>query len=1241
MIQRFRIGNNLSVVWLLYEDDGNIHNLEGKEIELYMACGGYKYPVADYTVTENAVAWTFPAAMQTKTGYYKLVLLERDAVRGVYSFDVAEAFCLEPKDALTNIETIVDEDATVQVRSVLTYAHITNIASIDTVQVEGGYDAVIHLTNGKSFTIPVGAGGHATNIVDNLNSHSTDDALSANMGRVLKEMIQSAPGTTVEDNLVSVSKTNALSANMGRELKRLIDSIDTGGGGGGGSVSIVDNLTEGGRTKALSAEQGKVLKALIDAIPGSGSSDVAQTMYSSEADPGTPATDPGSWHSARQSGDTWLAIRFKEGANWGEWTVIFIGEIELPYATFKSFAFTRSNDASVSAPTGGSYASPVPTTTGWSDNIPSGTGKVWMSTRVFASDDTHSDVSWSTPREVADSEYMDYEFSSVANPGLPSKATPSSNNTNPNWGDTASESTIWMAMREVSNGLYKENSSWMVVKIKGEDGKDGSSVKIVGTLDSSTLLPNPYSGDVGDGYLIDGDLWVWDGDSWENVGQIKGEDGDDGQTPFLHIKYSNDGGLHFTGSDGEEPGDYIGLYWDYDSDDSDDPSHYNWKYWKGADGFGYEYIYKLTSTGTAPSLPPTSVDEDDDVPTGWTDDPGGVSAEYPFCWVAWRKKEDGHWSAWHGTSNNKARLFSHYGTDGEPGGRGQAQFKSIVFKRSATQPSRPGNSKESSRGSTPSTIEPNPQYGGTFSDPVPFGWSDGIPALESLSDPDSLENTLWMTSRVFTDDGLSPEDANWKTPVQAFDTDSLDVEFAYMQTNDARPADPTTANRHGGSGVQIWFDPYLDRYESGTTPRDFTEMFWMAIRNKVNGTGVGPWQVLRIKGEKGADGVDGKDAKPVRIRKWTDVAGQTLTDNQRVFSGYENGAPFRDVIIITKDVYPSGTEYPWTDQGNALPMLVTVNYNPSTYANGYPGSYFTNARLPQTGNFSPNLPASATESASATALGTIYSVFANLGAVYIQLLATTQAYIGGLTVDHLTTNAGNNSYIDIDDGFICFYDSNGNLRIKMGQGADDSSPVLRFFDTDGLTELYDLGPGGFVRGEETVFPPEWNRRSMYFSNSLFTVGQNVRLISPGNYYEYKDGYKITTLPNSNVGVRVYQDPFNPTVYTSSTPSELNGQRFTGFSRHLTQAILATLQLPDGYYMSEHVWWNTECNGYETEEDPDSQSGYADYFIGVRTFRVQTVGGQKVITDYDVTIKVYADKNTGVDKYEVYSISVKQ
>jgi hypothetical protein len=35
----------------------------------------------------------------------------------------------------------------------------------------------------------------------------------------------------------------------------------------------------------------------------------------------------------------------------------------------------------------------------------------------------------------------------------------------------------------------------------------------------------PISGNVGDAYIIDGDLYVWDGTSWENVGPIVGPTG--------------------------------------------------------------------------------------------------------------------------------------------------------------------------------------------------------------------------------------------------------------------------------------------------------------------------------------------------------------------------------------------------------------------------------------------------------------------------------------------------------------------------------------------------------------------------------------------------------------------------------------------------------------------------------------------------------------------------------------------
>ena len=392
--------------------------------------------------------------------------------------------------------------------------------------------------------------------------------------------------------------------------------------------------------------------------------------------PGSPTSAPTNWHNEGVTGDIWMAVRIKRNGVWGPWSIAKIkGEDgRTPNAAFKSIVFKRSNAASVDAPsaTSGSYASPVPY--GWSDGIPSGDGKIWMSTRIFSSDGlAPQQAAWTTPEVVADNEYMDYEFSSVANPGTPSKATPASAEQNPNWTNSADATTIWMAMRKVSNGSYVTGSSWQVVKIKGENGKDGTSVTIKGKLTDTSQLPS--SGNVaGDGYLIDGELWVWDGDSWENVGKIKGEDGTpglDGRSPFVHIKYSNDGGTTFTDNDGETPGDYIGIYVDYISEDSSDVSMYQpWNKITGEDGFGYEYIFQLSSSATAPNVPTAYSDVDDFVPTGWTDNPGGVTSVRPYCWMCWRQKVDGSWSEFQGT-NGKARLFSHYGEDGRPGDDGQ------------------------------------------------------------------------------------------------------------------------------------------------------------------------------------------------------------------------------------------------------------------------------------------------------------------------------------------------------------------------------------------------------------------------------------------------------------------------------------------------------------------------------------------------------------------------------------------
>jgi hypothetical protein len=175
--------------------------------------------------------------------------------------------------------------------------------------------------------------------------------------------------------------------------------------------------------------------------------------------------------------------------------------------------------------------------------------------------------------------------------------------------------------------------------------------------------------------------------------------------------------------------------------------------WKGNDGFGYEYIFKLTQDSTAPDLPLSSPNEDDYVPTseGWTDDPGGVSASYPFCWVAWRKKEDGVWSAWMGTSNNKGRLYSHYGTSGTNGDNGYNTATVYLYTRRETQPTI----------SWPESITYTFATGALSF--VPTNWYKSIGDIPAASN----EYPLWVTAATATSREATHSIAynEWATPV--------------------------------------------------------------------------------------------------------------------------------------------------------------------------------------------------------------------------------------------------------------------------------------------------------------------------------------------------------------------------------------------------------------------------------------------------------------------------------------------
>lgn len=65
--------------------------------------------------------------------------------------------------------------------------------------------------------------------------------------------------------------------------------------------------------------------------------------------------------------------------------------------------------------------------------------------------------------------------------------------------------------------------------ITGTYGVDGTSVTILGSYDTLAELEAAHpTGQLGDAYMVAGDLYVWNGTAWEDVGQIQGPQGDPG-----------------------------------------------------------------------------------------------------------------------------------------------------------------------------------------------------------------------------------------------------------------------------------------------------------------------------------------------------------------------------------------------------------------------------------------------------------------------------------------------------------------------------------------------------------------------------------------------------------------------------------------------------------------------------------------------------------------------------------------
>ncbi len=187
-----------------------------------------------------------------------------------------------------------------------------------------------------------------------------------------------------------------------------------------------------------------------------------------------------------------------------------------------------------------------------------------------------------------------------------------------------------------SNNKTTENITYTYI---GKDGKDGASVTIKGSKDNTSQLPT--SGNtLGDGYIIDGYLWVYTGTSktdsthakgFERVSKFQGDPGASATQYYIHTAWMKDSkGTGFTTTSNGGQFDYFGVLVDTNPNApsaAGDWVKYDWSYVKGAPGAtgngikSTEVTYQIGSSGTTP-------------PKGtWSTSVPNITDANPYLWT--------------------------------------------------------------------------------------------------------------------------------------------------------------------------------------------------------------------------------------------------------------------------------------------------------------------------------------------------------------------------------------------------------------------------------------------------------------------------------------------------------------------------------------------------------------------------------------------------------------------------------
>ena len=329
-------------------------------------------------------------------------------------------------------------------------------------------------------------------------------------------------------------------------------------------------------------------------------------------------TPPTGWYTTDQNmvGTIWMswAVFQTTGTIQGEWStpVRITGENGKDGQDGKSieFIYKVSNRVPNSSDKPSSVNEDGSVPDGWTDH-PTGVSESnqyeWMCVRT-KTDDLWSDWNgptvwskWGANGKDGDGvEYIYKRTTTNLSPDRPTEVSQEDDFVPEGWTDDptgVNENNMyeWVCVRKYKEGIWGEFSNpalWAKWGEKGEpgkDGNDGTSVNIKGEVASEDQLPE--SAQPGDAYVVNGDLYVWDGLRWNNIGGIKGPAGD---SAYVHIAFAdgvvtNESGTvtqvyGFTTTGSTVGKAYIGTYSDHTVADSQDPLVYKWQKNKGDKG---------------------------------------------------------------------------------------------------------------------------------------------------------------------------------------------------------------------------------------------------------------------------------------------------------------------------------------------------------------------------------------------------------------------------------------------------------------------------------------------------------------------------------------------------------------------------------------------------------------------------------------------------------------------------------